>query len=263
MPKKISQELETKILHMYQDGARPSQIVKDLNVGDNTVQRVLDRNGIARRGPVQRRMKPHLQVSICERYAQGESPKLLAKEFGVSVFTIRDIIKSNGGVINPTGQQYRRFTANEIETMRQMRDKGASQTAIAIAIGTNQIAISRVMRANGIVPNQIGHVSGDKHGSWKGGSHITYSGYVEVWLDPSDPMASMRTRMGYVLEHRLNLARKLGRPLKSSETVHHVNGDKLDNRPENLQVRQGRHGTGEVYCCADCGSRNIVQCEID
>jgi len=262
--KKMSQEIELKIVQLYQDGARPTYIAKDLNVSENTVQRVLDRNGIARRGPVQRRMKPHLQASICERYAAGESVKLLAKDFDVSVFTIRDIVKSNGGEINPRGQQYRRFTNDELETMRQMRDQGASQTAIATTLNTSQIVVSRVMKENGIVPNQVGHATGSKHASWRGGRHITQSGYYEIWLDPKDPMAPfMRNRMGYVLEHRLVLARKLGRPLKKSETVHHINGDKLDNRSENLQLRQGRHGNGEVYCCADCGSRNIVQCEIE
>ena len=264
MSQKIAQELEAKIVQMYQDGARPVHIAQDLHVSDNTVQRVLDRNRIARRGPVQRRMKPHLQANICERYAQGESPKLLAKEFDVSVFTIRDIVKSNGGMMNPKGQQYRRFTEEEIETMRHMRDQGISQTAIATALGTMPITISRVMREHGIEPNQIGHVRGEQHGSWKGGRHPNQGGYSEVLLDPSDPMApSMRNRQGYVLEHRLVMARKLGRPLTRYETVHHINGDRTDNRLENLQLRIGKHGKHQVYCCADCGSRNIVQCTLE
>lgn len=39
-----------------------------------------------------------------------------------------------------------------------------------------------------------------------------------------------------ILQHRKIMAETLGRPLTKDESVHHKNGDRLDNRPENLEL---------------------------
>lgn len=57
-------------------------------------------------------------------------------------------------------------------------------------------------------------------------------GYVRVYC----PMHPQANSWGYVYEHRLIMEGLLGRCLGKDEHVHHINGKRWDNRPENLQV---------------------------
>lgn len=57
-------------------------------------------------------------------------------------------------------------------------------------------------------------------------------GYARVVI-PGHPNADSR---GLILEHRAVMVQMLGRPLTKGENVHHKNGVRDDNRPENLEL---------------------------
>ena len=61
-------------------------------------------------------------------------------------------------------------------------------------------------------------------------------GYVREY-NPYHPFGSRR---GLVMQHRLVVERDLGRLLTRAEVVHHVNGDRQDNRLENLELMQSQ-----------------------
>ena len=75
--------------------------------------------------------------------------------------------------------------------------------------------------------------TGNKNGMWKGGRTVTKSGYVLVRVGKDHPLADTR---GYAYEHRLVASEKLGRLIRPEEPVHHIDGNKINNTPDNLIV---------------------------
>lgn len=66
-------------------------------------------------------------------------------------------------------------------------------------------------------------------------------GYVVLRV-PGHPMADAR---GRVFEHRLVMAQHLGRDLLPCENVHHINGNRADNRVENLELWNTTQPSGQ------------------
>ena len=62
---------------------------------------------------------------------------------------------------------------------------------------------------------------------------IFVSGYYYLYK-PEHPNAIKKGR--YIAEHRYMLEQKIGRLLTKNEIAHHINGNKADNRQENLEL---------------------------
>ncbi len=182
--------------------------------------------------------------------APWPSVKEVARRFQAHHSTVAGVLARRGV---PIRQGRPAPPLDEAEVLR-LEAEGLSQSAIAEKLGTTQVRVSRVLRKNGVFRGL--HRQGPTHSSFASGRRME-RGYVLVLLDPADPMFVMADRSGYVREHRLVVARSLGRPLDRSETVHHINGRTDDNRLENLQLRQGQHGNGVRFRCCTCGSENV------
>jgi len=86
---------------------------------------------------------------------------------------------------------------------------------------------------------------------------LTTKGYVSLFM-PEHPAAS---KQGRVMEHRVVMEKQLARLLRADEVVHHRNGIKDDNRPENLEVMPKRihdrrpKKPPRVHTCPECGEK--------
>lgn len=81
----------------------------------------------------------------------------------------------------------------------------------------------------------------ENHPRWKGRVKL-FSGYIGIKLSPDDRFFQMTEVHHYVLEHRLIMAKALDRCLQPWEIIHHRNGDRSDNRLENLELTTaGKH----------------------
>lgn len=78
------------------------------------------------------------------------------------------------------------------------------------------------------------------HPNWTGGRNYC-GGYVVVKCK-DHPNVNSR---GYVQEHRLVLEKHLGRLLEEHENVHHKNGQRDDNRIENLELWSYKQPSGQ------------------
>lgn len=239
---------EEEIVDLFQQNWSLGAISKKLGLHKTVIARLLNRRGLRAMVIAPRPIEGVNEADVAAQYAQGVKTHELARKYDLTERTIRAIVRRNGGTINRPGgtKPKRTLTINEQATVTEMWKTGRPTMEIVEAVDACWQVINRFLCDSGV-----------KLRDKRVGTYICQGGYRYVRIQPDDPMACMRNASGHVLEHRLVMARKLGRPLEANETVHHIDGDKANNAPENLQLRLGKHGKHECWRCNACGSTDV------
>lgn len=224
-----------------------------LHLAPSTIHRILLRNNVERVGRTKYleeasaiRMEQAQEIRC--KYEQGQWIAALSREYDVQPDAIRSAIKRAGGTLRPVSMP---LSSQEEEKILALHAEGFSTQAISRETDRANCSVDRILRRHGL--NAHGQVR-ENHHNWKGGEWIDDAGYRRVLVSVEDRHL---TDDRYVREHRLIMARSLGRPLEYYEEVHHKNGNRLDNHIDNLELRTKPHGAGVRLLCFDCGSHNV------
>ena len=121
--------------------------------------------------------------------------------------------------------------------------------------------VGRFLRCRGCgAKSSASSRQGSKHYNWRGGRKITSEGYIRILLRRGDRFYEMADSRGYVLEHRLVMARQLDRSLSKNEQVHHrPDVAKDDNRIEVLYVMPNRSDHSRLGPCSNCELKKEIR----
>lgn len=217
-PSKYPQLKDKKwLIDQYVDQHRSSaEIAEEVGCTTALVQHRLREHGIKMRGRWPGRWKPKACVTCSKEFTpSGPAAKFCSKACQYGTAVCRSCTKT--------------FVKRDTSGAKSANDNLYCSYECRWADVRSRDSYGRYL-------NSEGYIVLNKNWSQRPPSKgLNADGYVRLNLRKS----------GRVLEHRHVMEQELGRPLRSDETVHHKNGVKTDNRPENLELWVSKHPRGQ------------------
>lgn len=170
------------------------------------------------------------KARLVETYRKELTVTRTAEALGCTADQVRRHLRRHG--IEPNGARPTDPCYQHADSLRQWASEGLSLSEMARRIGSKHQSIAKFLKRHEIPYTPWDRSKPENNPWWRGGRVIDPDGYVLVKQN-SHPRAD---RHGYVREHRLVMERVLGRYLEPTEIVHHIDGDRANNDPENLEV---------------------------
>lgn len=155
------------------------------------------------------------------------SKQFLEEEYISKEKSIAEISLETGYAV---GTIFNWLKRNKIPTRRKMSDKTRAKLSESRRGKPHprKVPVSAETRAKISAIRTGKYIHPTKYG---GHSKLRTDGYVSIYC-PNHPHSSS----GYVMEHHLIMEEHIGRLINPGEVVHHINGNRHDNRIENLQL---------------------------
>lgn len=161
-------------------------------------------------------IKPHLE-DVLEKLKNGISVRMIAKDLGIHHKTLSTKLKDIGYSVPTREQSAKHIWENHTHPYKGKKGKLCPHYGKRLSEEAKEKRKPLWERLAS---------------SKRLGRKCTSGGYIHIY-EPSHPLGY---KGGYVAEHRLVMEKHLGRPLTNDEIVHHINGNKSDNRIENLSL---------------------------
>src|SRR6266571_2400507 len=150
-----------------------------------------------------------------------------------------------------------RYNSTQKAYMVALYEEGLGISKVAKRVGCSHNTVSAAVREAGVIPRGPGGYGKPKGEPVVWRRRMATNGYIswEGWV-PVRARRRRSERTAVILEHRLVMEVHLGRELKTWESIHHRNGDRTDNRLENLElwvVHQQSGRRASDVTCPHCG----------